>query len=282
MNPYISVPLTPGKNIKYDYTWLKGANLAAAVLHAVSFTALFITTVIISRKSYQAELTVDFRVYDGVNNTVNRYSGPYKTTADSIGFVRIVWVQLWFPLVTSLFHFYIYKNVETVYKEVLTRKCNKYRWIEYAITTPLMTFTISQLSGITNIFLLLSISVIMNTLLQFCGWLIESTQGDVQLASLLSGWCIFTFQWTVIFAYFYAATTSHQVPDFVYTVIIVLFFLFSLFGVNQTYYVFFTKYTLDDVVRMEYKFILLSFVSKASLDWIIMIGLLQNGMAETS
>lgn len=260
-----------------NYEQLKKYNLWAALAHLTSFVVLLGFTIAEYKGSFKAQLTTDFLKHS--SKGVRPESGPYRATLETVGVLQLVWVQLSFPLITSGFHFYIWYDAENKYRQIIKNRVNPYRWLEYGITATIMTNTILQLSGVTNVFLLMN-SAILSILLQLSGYLIERLDTkEPPNVGIPMGWTIFVAQWTTIMCYFFVATTSRSVPWFVYTVIITMFVMFSLFGLVQMLYIFGNK-TEEDYKRMEKRFIVLSFVSKLSLDWIIMIGLLTNGRAD--
>jgi len=260
-----------------NYEQLKKYNLWAALAHLTSFVVLLGFTIAEYKGSFKAQLTTDFLKHS--SKGVRPESGPYRATLETVGVLQLVWVQLSFPLITSGFHFYIWADAENKYRQIIKNRVNPYRWLEYGITATIMTNTILQLSGVTNVFLLMN-SGILSILLQLSGYLIERLDTTAPPnVGIPMGWAIFVAQWTTIMWYFFVATTSRSVPWFVYTVIITMFVMFSLFGLVQMLYIFGNK-TEEDYKRMEKRFIVLSFVSKLSLDWIIMIGLLTNGRAD--
>lgn len=266
---------------------LRNLNIAAFALHLASFIAALIVSIVFSASSFQAEITTDFRGYN-VNATGPANAGPFSSTLVSKSFYPLIWVNLPFPLITALFHGFI-AFVPFIFKSytdnVLTENndaaSNPLRWFEYAITASLMTWVIMQLSGITNIFILLMLGIFGNIVLQFQGYLQEKTMAISRMPTL-TGWLLFLAQWITIFSYFFTAITSERpanvatVPWFVYSIIIGLFFLFSTFGLIQLARVFkFPKFMVTGYAQ-EIAYIVMSLTAKLFLTWNLLIGIAIN------
>lgn len=185
-------------------------------------------SIVFARQSYHTELRTDFLSYNA-SNTPN----PFSVDSKSLGFYALIWVDLPFPIITSLFHLFIafHPTVRAYYYEqVFQYDCNPLRWAEYSITASLMYWVILQLSGVTNIFILIVVGVLMNVALQWQGYLQELLLKKKNYVPTWTGWIIFMGQWIIILAYFFAAVTSPRPPGaerppwFVYSIVIGLFF----------------------------------------------------------
>lgn len=272
---------------------LRRCNIAAAIFHGLSFVGALIAVLIFASGSLRAELTTDFRVYDA-GAMGPPQAGPFSSVLKSIGFYQLIWVELPFPLITSIFHAVIafVPWINRAYNHMVFKEGrNSIRWLEYSITASFMTWSILQLSGVTNILLLVVVGVVMNIALQYQGHLMEmlntpaaikARNGKKDWTATIIGWIIFLGQWAVIFTYFFAAITSPRppgaepVPWFVYSIVIGLFVQFSLFGVLLLlHYLGWPKF-LANPYYAELGFVSLSFISKFFLDWNILIGIALN------
>ena len=178
-----------------------------------------------------------------------------------------------FALITGAFHFYLALAPETrtrYVSYVLRKARNPYRWIEYAITASLMTWVILQVSGVTNVLTLVMVGVVGNVVLQSFGWMMELYNPPplkrVSWWPTLAGWLLFAGQWTVIFAYFFAAAGSGRAPWFVYAVVVGMFVQFCAFGAVQLLY-FTGRIT---AYRSEMVYVVLSLTSKLWLNWTLL------------
>lgn len=278
------------------YTTLKRYNAFAAAVHGISFVASLVMVITYNTSSFDAELTWDPRVY-APNATLDRVrtTGPYTTKPVTVGYVRLAWVQIWFPFITACFHTYIARNTYTVYASVFDTRSNPLRWIEYSITASFMTCIIAQIAGITNIFLIIEIGVIDNILLQYLGYMVELRIADAVRAKasvfyacvsvLACAWALFTWQWASILVYFYHAVNSREPPLFVYLVVLILLGFYMSFGAIHAWYARTVSLNSQNAeqryIIMEKSFIIASLVSKLSLEWILIYGLVTNGMAST-
>lgn len=256
-------------------------NLWAAIAHLLNFVILLGLTIDKAKQSFVSEITTDFMKYVHIDIT---NSSGYTTILQSQSTIRIAWLQLAFPFITSFFHFFIWFKSKDIYFGILRARVNPYRWIEYGITATIMFFNIMQLCGITNVFLLLICGIFMSILLQYSGYIIERIDAanyhNVSLRlpnfGIPIGWSVFIIQWVTVTSYFFEATLSKSVPWFVYTVVITMFIMFSSFGVIQMLYIYNSTKSVQEYAKMEMRYILLSFASKLSLDWIVMLGILTS------
>lgn len=218
-------------------------NKVAFWLHFASFIGAFILSIIYANRSYLTEISA----------------------FELVGRYPVVWVDLPFPLITAIFHGaigYIPSVRSNYLKNVFQFRVNPLRWIEYSITASLMTWVIFQLSGVSNVFLLIMGGIVANIVLQFMGHLIER---QVRLATLL-GWFIFISQWSTIIAYYIHNAGTVGVPWFVHVLVLGLFIMFSAFGLVQL--------CIKDYYKQEIGFLSLSFVAKVFLTWILWIAII--------
>ena len=170
---------------------------------------------------------------------------------------------------------------------------NKIRWIEYSISASFLTWNVVVLSGIVNVWAALVIAVLGNVVLQYTGYRTEKAlstayskekKKDRYLSAFrdggkawlwfIIGFLVFAAQWIPTIVVFYqsveeAEEASNVVPDFVFALIWIIFGLYLLFPLV---FVFFYLFSIGERTFYSISFIVLSFVSKAALDAIIIIG----------
>ena len=255
--------------------WL---NAVACVLHGCSFVAALTVSIVFASQSFQAEITSDFRRYSV--NATNSYTSELR----SLNTYPLIWVDLPFPIITALFHGVIAFSpvVWKYYKDsIFEESGNPLRWIEYSITASLMIWVIMQLSGVTNLLMLLVVGIFGNVALQWQGHLQEKLKGKSWVPTLV-GWIIFLGQWIIIFAYFFTAITSPRpdgvahVPWFVYSIVIGLFFLFAVFGLIQLAYMMGWPRFMRTAYAQEIAYLVMSFTAKFFLTWNLLIGIAIN------
>lgn len=274
--------ITPLQTWSSEERVLYWLNVTEGMVHLASAIAALVVAIVYASQSYYTELRSDFLVYDA-NNTMRplNNTAPFGVDCSSLGYYSLVWVDIpAFPLITAAFHLSIafWPAVWEYYRQqVFQEGSNPLRWIEYSITASLMTWVILQLSGVTNIFMLLLVGIFMNMALQAMGYIQERVKKLTVMPTVV-GWLIFASQWTVILAYFFASVTSTRppgaptVPWFVFVIIIGLFFMFAAFGLVQLMGV------MDKLTpyQQEIAFSILSLTAKLFLTWNLLIGIALN------
>lgn len=182
----------------------------------------------------------------------------------------------WFPLLSGVNHALSYVD-QTTYSSIRKHNVNYLRWSEYSISAGIMLWIICSLCGIVDLKTLISISL-MNAALQYVGYLIETAKvnNDPVLKHLVVlGFTIHISIWVQIFISFYSALSiaDEKVPDIVYSIVCIMFLLFTSFGIWSCLWAF-------DVVKsfdiLEIGYIILSFVSKTLLTWMVLFGVLRS------
>ena len=162
------------------------------------------------------------------------------------------------------------------YIENLKKGMNPYRWYEYAITSSIMLVIIATFVGVWDLWSLVMIFV-LNAIMIMFGYIMEKinfytkkTDWSAYLLGCLAG---FT-PWVVLAAYFIAELGSSQTkpPAFVYYILLFYFILFNTFSINMI-----LQYKgvgrWKDYLYGERVYILLSFIAKTMLAWIVFIGI---------
>ncbi len=161
------------------------------------------------------------------------------------------------------------------YIEYLKKGMNPYRWYEYFFSSSIMLVIISTFVGVWDVWSLVMIFVLNATMIM-CGFLMEKinfytkkTDWSAYLLGCLAG---FT-PWVVLAAYFIAAlgSTDTNPPTFVYFILAFYFIIFNSFSINMILqYKGIGKW--KDYLYGERAYILLSFIAKSILAWIVFIG----------
>ena len=236
----------------------------AALLHGSS-SAYFVYKVINNPGPFS---TIISRGYHDINGTiVNDRIYEYRLT----GLLPVI------PLLSCIQHISMFnkKRLEQVLKE----KVNSYKWSEYSISAGMMLWAVASLSGVVELRSLIQISI-LNALLQYIGYQIDcemakpNHEGQERADYLVKiAWCVHVAIWVPIFISFFTQVTrsSKDIPDAVYSIIIVMFVFFSSFGLLQNYYVKQKgQYTYD---KVETDFTILSLISKQFLNFMIVFGI---------
>ena len=181
-----------------------------------------------------------------------------------------------FPLISAFAHFIIAFPKNKSYNENLKKGMNPYRWFEYAFSSSIMIWVISTFVGIWD-FWSLAMIFVLNAMMIMFGYLMEQLNQKTEKTSwtpFILGSISGGFPWVVLFAYFTGAVinSENNVPNFVYAILFVYLVLFMSFAVNQVLqYKGVGKW--KDYLFGEREYIILSFVAKTLLVWLVFTGL---------
>ena len=180
-----------------------------------------------------------------------------------------------FPLLSALAHFLIALPKNKDYNANLKKGMNPYRWYEYAFSSSIMIVLISTFVGVWDFWSLVMIFT-LNAMMIMFGYYMEVVNQHTEKTS----WSAFIIgcisggvPWVVLFAYFIAAVMSTGVepPAFVYSIFFIYFAVFNVFALNMV-----LQYKgvgrWRDYLYGERVYIILSFVAKTALAWLVFIG----------
>lgn len=195
----------------------------------------------------------------------------------SFGKVHQVYKQQLFALVPtfsllSAVNHTVTATSDTYYQTYRKSHTNPLQWGEYALSASLMLWIVATLSGLVETHTMVSL-VGLNVLLQYLGYRIEvvKAQGGDWKPLMFVAFGIFFLQWEMIITSFYLAVTesTEKPPTIVYAIVLILFVLFSSFGINQLLYV------TDRMGWETYQKVTvgLSLAAKSALIWMLYGGL---------
>ena len=176
---------------------------------------------------------------------------------------------------SAFFHFLISSPVFFPrYKKGLTLNRNYFRWTEYSLSSSVMIWLIAQITGITDVAALFSIFAVNASMIMF-GALQEKYEqpGSGGFLPFVFGSMTGVVPWIVILIYFLApgSTSGVEPPDFVFGIIVSLFFFFNTFAINQA-----LQYHRvggwRDYLRGERMYITLSLIAKTALSYQVFAG----------
>ena len=247
-------------------TKLRRLNIGAGVLHLVTGIAMLIL----------GDLDFDLPV-----SSFN-IGGPPGTSLDSGVLNEVFGIPLaigvaTFSLLSALFHFIVAVVAYPKYKSELRHGRNRFRWVEYALSSTLMMVLIAATTGITDLAALIGLAFANISMILF-GWIMEmvNTPDTRSGAETETWWTPFWFgsiagigPWVAILAplWFNVSQEGAQgPPGFVYGIIVSIFFFFNTFAINQwLQYKRIGKW--QDYLHGERVYIVLSFVAKSVLAW---------------
>ncbi len=177
-----------------------------------------------------------------------------------------------FLFLSALFHFVIAAPIGfSLYARELRHGRNRFRWVEYALSSTLMMVLIALVTGITDLAALIAIGFVNASMILF-GWIMEMVNRPGEKVWWTPFWfgCVAGIgPWVAIAAYL--ATNLGQdggegPPTFVYGILVTIFVMFNTFAINQ-----FLQYRQigkwKNYVYGETVYIVLSLTAKSILAW---------------
>jgi len=257
-----------------SFKYLKRFNTAAGVLHLVQ-------GIIMLALGLQLEWTRDIYTFYMKINIIDL--GPPPVFGEvlpnpqiffSIAYLGAILAS--FPLISAIAHFMIAYPKNKSYNDHLKNGMNPYRWYEYAFSSSIMIVLIALFLGVWDFWSLVMIFV-LNAMMIMFGYLMEVVNQKTEKTS----WSAFILgtisggtPWVVLYAYFIAAvrSTGLNPPTFVYMILFIYFILFNIFAINMV-----LQYKgvgrWRDYLYGERFYIILSFVAKTILSWLVFIGI---------
>ena len=178
-----------------------------------------------------------------------------------VGYLAVAFVAL-----AALNHFWVATLGWRTYLKNVKAGRNPVRWFEYAFSASLMHVHVAFLSGSMDAHLNFLIFGLTATTMIF-GFLSEpsaSGKRPKSWAAFWAGFVPYTFQWMVLFCYFFTAVSRSNPPGFVWAILFVILTLDLSFAVNMYWY-------LSDRVtfyQAELIYCFLSLTAKQLLAWI--------------
>ncbi len=192
-------------------------------------------------------------------------------TVNSVFDVPLAWATASFLLLSAGFHFIIATVGFAGYGRELRRGRNRFRWVEYSISSTLMIVLIALVTGITDLAALVALAFANISMILF-GWIMEMVNAPDRSTWWTPFWfgCIAGIgPWAALALYLVVNVNQEGgegPPGFVYGIIFSLFFFFNTFAINQwLQYRKVGKWA--DYLRGESTYIVLSLVAKSVLAW---------------
>lgn len=258
-------------NSPISFKYLKRFNTAAGVLHLIQGIIMLSLGTLLKWEQSIYTFYLKLNIVTGPPLRIEITPDPQILfTFGSLGVIVAS-----FPLISAIAHFTIAYPKNKSYNENLKKGMNPYRWYEYAFSSSIMIVLIALFVGPWDVWSLGMIFV-LNAMMIMFGYLMElvnqrtekTTWSPFILGSISGG-----TPWIVLYAYFIAAVRSTDLnpPAFVYFLFFVYFILFNVFAINMV-----LQYKgvgrWRDYLYGERVYIILSFVAKTILAWIVFIG----------
>lgn len=231
-------------------------NLVMGGVHAVSATVMLLLAT-----GFSIEVTTFYG---------NAQPGPGvdpDRLASAFGLPLAV-VTVAFLYLSAFFHLLIASPIGWEwYRRELANGINRFRWVEYSLSSTLMIVAIALLTGIQDLAALLAVAGVNVAMILF-GWLMEMANPPERTSTW---WTPFTMgsivgavPWIVITVYLVGSGSA--VPNFVYGIFVSIFVFFNCFALNQ-WLQYRGKGRWGDYLFGERVYIWLSLAAKSVLAW---------------
>lgn len=162
-------------------------------------------------------------------------AGVPRPNAREIGDFNILWYAPIFILLSAVDHTCCLFFRQT-YEWYIARNQNPFRWCEYSFSASLMHVMISQLAGVTDVHLLVTIFVLKALVMQL-GSLHEVVNAKARADGLKQNWSAYYLSWlsqltcwVITFNYFGISATQADQPSFLWVIMILCFILDNSFA----------------------------------------------------
>lgn len=261
---------------------LKTLNITAAVVHALILIGLLIWFIVregttnfntqLFKYSYDP-FDADFPQVDDNNPDSTKVVATKMVTLSDWTLKTLVLVYFGF---TVFFHiFYATDGFGTgEYSKMIQNGNNWVRWIEYGISSTIMTFLVLIVTGVKD-FDAVVLAVVANIAMIMTGQIVEAAKEmSVKIVGLVIGFLLLVVIFAIIFRNFFynlsqAKKYDYKVPFYVYAIVFLLFLWYVQFGIVAILNV----KNPGNYIKYEKYYIWLSFLSKASLGFFIGFGL---------
>jgi hypothetical protein len=250
--------------MEQEISRLRRLNIGAGILHLVSFVAILLLSNNFSLP-VQATYLTDAPGLGKFTESINLFN------------INTGYMVAAFMALSAFFHFFVASpRVFQQYADGLKVHINKYRWIEYSLSSSIMLIVIMQLNGTADYIALLSIFAVNVCMILF-GWLQEryTTPGDGDMLPFWFGCIAGIIPWiaTAINVWTPKGPAESTTPGFVYGIIFSIFILFNCFAIVQ-WKQYKARGKWANYLHGERTYIVLSFVAKSLLAWQVFAGAL--------
>lgn len=270
-------------NIK---TW----NWLAAITHALIAVGLIIYFVL---KKGTINFNIDLYKYGiDLNQDDPENSNVFATKVWTVSPTVLKVLVIVYFFFTAFFHTLYATDAfgSGAYTRALAAQNNYFRWIEYAISSTIMTFLIAIISGVKG-FDTVILLLVVNIAIMMCGQIVESASGPnaltIRIIATAIGWLLLLGVFFVIIYNFFNALNDgkrndFEIPWYVWGIVFPLFLWYALFGVVAILQAFVTPRTPQNYLKFEKAYIFLSFFSKINLGLFIAFGLTRPKAEKTN
>ncbi|MEM9606322.1 MAG: heliorhodopsin HeR [Actinomycetota bacterium] len=183
--------------------------------------------------------------------------------------VRLGWATAKFLFLSAFFHLLIVSPLGAArYRREIANGRNRFRWVEYSLSSTLMIVLIAMLVGVSDLAALIAIGGVNAAMILF-GWIMEVVNDldddrPVWWTPFWFGCVAGVVPWVAVGAYLFGP--GSDVPNFVYGIYVSIFLFFNVFALNQ-YLQYRRVGKWADYVHGERAYIWLSITAKSALAW---------------
>jgi hypothetical protein len=233
---------------------LQRLNVIAAIAHLVQG----VLVIVLATRDFDLPVTTNF------------WTGPPAPGIDpervGLAFeVPVAWGAAGFLFLSALFHGIVATVGRRGYLAELARQQNRFRWVEYSLSSTLMIVLIAMVFGISEIAALIGLAGANAAMILF-GWIMEVVNRPGQPVWWTPFWfgCIAGgVPWIALGVYTFGPDGA---PGFVYGIAASIFVFFNLFALNQ-WLQYRGRGRFADYLYGERVYLWLSLTAKALLAW---------------
>ena len=236
---------------------LQRLNVIAAVAHLIQG----VLVIVLATRDFNLPVTTNF------------WNGPpapgIDTSRIDLAFeVPVAWGAALFLFLSALFHGVVATVGRRRYLRELAQHQNRFRWVEYSLSSTLMIVLIAMVFGISEITALIGLAGVNASMILF-GWIMEVVNRPGQPVWWTPFWfgCIAgVVPWIGLFVYVIGPSGQPGFPAFVWGIFVSLFVFFNLFALTQ-WLQYRGKGRFADYLVGERMYLWLSLTAKAALAW---------------
>lgn len=243
-----------GQTGNVEMNRLRRLNVVAAVLHLVQ------GVLVVALANDFALPVTSFFWNDVPNNSLD------TARLDRMFDVPIGWTAAVFLFLSAFFHLLVATVGRGAYEAELRQERNRFRWVEYSLSSTLMILAICLVFGIGDVAGLIGIAGANVAMILF-GWLMEVANKPGEPVWWTPFWfgCVAgAFPWIGLLVYVLGPGSA--TPGFVYGIFVSIFVFFNLFALNQ-----WLQYRRSgrwaDYLHGERVYLWLSLTAKSALAW---------------
>lgn len=254
---------------------LRRFNMIMGALHLVQgILMLFLATSVIQKiAEFSPKITQNYLAFNPATRSLELASKELFSLPFGILVASFLLISAFAHALIS-----IPKKTNDIYNADLAKGINRFRWIEYSLSSSIMIVLIATLFGIYDIASLLLIFVV-NASMNLFGLVMEQLNSGRENKSVVWGPFIWgaiagIAPWIAILLYMFGSGNFDKVPWFVWAIVGTYFVAFNTFPINMI-----LQYRKvgkwKDYLYGERVYIILSLVAKTFLAWLVLFGAMQ-------